>query len=187
LFFIFNYVISINAKIKDTATEKIKEVAIFSVNDAVLNSISLLNYDDLVVYEKDTTGQIALISINSTLSNKINRTVSDLSKNIIENELKDGVPIPVGIFTGIGFLSGKGKNVYLKVFNVQSVVCDFKSKFDDAGINQTLHSLYLDVEVQASLIYNGVDKVIRTNSEVLLAENLIVGKIPEFYLNSNKN
>lgn len=187
LFATIFYLINVNKKVSESATEKIREVAINSVNDAVLTSITVINYNDLIVFERDTSGQVSLISVNSLISNEINRSVAQSAKTKIDNYLKNGVPIPVGTFSGIGFLSGKGKNVYLKVYNVESVICTFKSKFEDAGINQTLHSLYLSVEVTASLMFNGKDKYIKTSSEVLLAENLIVGKIPDIYLNSSKN
>ena len=170
-----------------TATEKIKEITITSVNNAVLTSINTINYNDLIVYERDVSGKITLISVNSPLANKITRSVAQNSKDIIDYNLKNGVPTPIGAFTGVGILSGRGKTIFLKIYNIESVICDFASEFVESGINQTLHRLYLFVDVTASIMFTKEDKNIKTSSKILLAENIIVGEIPDFYLNNDKS
>ena len=52
-----------------------------------------------------------------------------------------------------------------------------------AGINQTLHRLYLDIECNVSIVlpYKQIEEKIV--NQVVLAENIIVGEVPSAYLN----
>ena len=58
-----------------------------------------------------------------------------------------------------------------------------KSEFTAQGINQTLHRVYLQVVCEVSVLtpYNNItEKII---NQVLIAENVIVGEIPNTYYN----
>ncbi|MEG1706428.1 MAG: sporulation protein YunB, partial [Clostridia bacterium] len=50
-------------------------------------------------------------------------------------------------------------------------------------INQTRHKIVLEVITTVEVIVPTSHKKLETITPVLIAENLIVGKIPEFYLN----
>ena len=86
-------------------------------------------------------------------------------------------------FTGIDLLSGIGQRVYFKTINVTSVICQFNSTFNSVGINQTLHSIYIDVicEVNMNIPLSSIKKTCTT--QVLISEAVLVGKVPEIYLN----
>ena len=51
------------------------------------------------------------------------------------------------------------------------------------GINQTIHRIYLQIDCRISILtpYNITEEKI--SNQVLIAENVIVGKIPEAYYN----
>ena len=61
--------------------------------------------------------------------------------------------------------------------------CDFVSYFQSAGINQTLHKIYIDVYADVSIVTPIDQPTIQVKAEVLVCENLIVGKILDSYLN----
>ena len=61
--------------------------------------------------------------------------------------------------------------------------CDFVSFFQSAGINQTLHKIYIDVYADVSIVTPIDQPTIQVKAEILVCENLIVGKIPQTYLN----
>ena len=58
---------------------------------------------------------------------------------------------------------------------------NLSSEFIDNGINQTLHRIYLDVDTNINIItpFNIIGNSYKTR--VLLAESIIVGKVPESY------
>lgn len=64
-----------------------------------------------------------------------------------------------------------------------TVETDLKSEFKDAGINQTLHRIYLEVKCNVNILtpYNTITETI--TNQVLLTEGVIIGNIPNTYYN----
>lgn len=58
-----------------------------------------------------------------------------------------------------------------------------KSEFVSQGINQTIHRVYLEVRCKVNILtpFRDIEKDI--TNQVLLIENVIVGRIPETYYN----
>lgn len=90
-----------------------------------------------------------------------------------------------GSFTGFKLLAGRGPGVPIKISVIGNVETDLKSEFSAQGINQTLHRVYLQVECEVSILtpYSNITE--RIANQVLIAENVIVGKIPNTYYNLN--
>lgn len=88
-----------------------------------------------------------------------------------------------GSFTGIHLLSGRGPGVKIRISSIGNVETDLKSEFKAQGINQTLHRVYLQVKCEVSILTPFKDITKEITSQVLLAENVIVGKIPSTYYN----
>lgn len=154
-----------------------------SVNSAVLFSLeNKLEYSDLIIVEKNEVGDIVYMSTNSLKINKINRNIASSTLALIKDKIKEGVNVPFFAFTGISVLSGYGQNVKVKIVNNVSVVCDFSSKFTSVGINQTLHSIYIDVISQVSMHvpFNNHKAISKTS--ILIGESVLVGKVPDIYL-----
>lgn len=64
-----------------------------------------------------------------------------------------------------------------------NVLTDLKSEFTEAGINQTLHRVYLEVVCNVTVLtpYETITESI--TNQVLLIEGVIVGNIPDAYYN----
>lgn len=155
-----------------------------SVNKAVLNNLKdNVKYSDLILVDKNDNGDITLMSVNSYKVNMINREISLEASKILSEKLKNGIPIPCLAFTGVEMLSGYGKSVNIKTANVISVKSDFASTFKSVGLNQTLHSIYVEVvcEVIIELPFNS--KTSQYKTSVLIGETILVGKVPDTYLN----
>ena len=158
------------------------------VNSAVLLSLNgNIEYDDFIKIEKNSNDEITLITTNSYKVNSLNRQVSNSTSVLLKEKLSKGVPIPSFAFSGISFLAGYGKIINLKTINTVSVVCDFLSTFKSVGINQTLHSLYIEVKstIDIEVPFNNKREICIT--KILLSESVIVGKVPEIYLNGGLN
>ncbi len=157
--------------------------SIEAVNSAVLLSLeSDVKYSDLITVEKNSSGDIVLMTTNSLKVNSINREVASATSSLLKHNLSNGIPIPLLAFTGVSFLSGYGSDVNLKIINNVSVLCDFSSKFTSVGINQTLHSIYLNVDsmVNIKVLFNNYQE--KCTSQILISETILVGKVPDIYL-----
>ena len=154
-----------------------------SVNYAVLTSLeSDVKYSDLITIEKNASGDIVLMTTNSLKVNTINREVASATSSLLKHKLANGIPVPLFAFTGITFLSGYGNNVDLKIINNVSVLCSFSSKFTAMGINQTLHSIYLNVESEVNIKVPFNNHKEKSSSQILISETVLVGKVPDIYL-----
>lgn len=58
-----------------------------------------------------------------------------------------------------------------------------RSEFTAQGINQTLHRVYLQVDCEVSVLTPFKDITKKIANQVLLAESVIVGDIPDTYYN----
>ena len=90
-----------------------------------------------------------------------------------------------GSFTGFKLLSGKGPGVPIRISSIGNVETDLRSEFTSQGINQTLHRVYLQIECEVSILTPYKDITEKITNQVLIAENVIVGKIPNTYYNLN--
>ncbi len=82
---------------------------------------------------------------------------------------------------------GSGPNIHIKLIPSGNVITDFKSEFKSAGINQTLHRLYLEVECNVNIItpYDNIGASIV--NQVLMCESIIVGQIPGTFYEFNNS
>ena len=94
------------------------------------------------------------------------------------------IKISIGAFSGVAIFSGYGPKIAFNVNPYCEVNCFFNSNFESAGINQTYHKLYLIIKFKISIVFPFEKLEIFSDAEVLLSESLIVGKIPDVYLNS---
>lgn len=88
-----------------------------------------------------------------------------------------------GSFTGLKLMSGKGPGIKIRISTVGNVKTDLKSEFVSKGINQTLHRIYLQVDCEVSILTPFDDITQSIYNQVLLAENVIIGNIPNTYYN----
>ena len=171
-------------KINKISTEYLYSFSTDAVNKAVLSSLSdSVKYLDLISIEKNTAGDIIYMGANSLKINTLSREVSMQVNNILLDRISDGIPIPLLTFLGFNILSGYGKEINLKTLSITSVTSGFESTFLSAGLNQTLHSIYLVVNTKAVLHMplNNKEEICKTS--ILICESVLIGKVPEVYLN----
>ena len=88
-----------------------------------------------------------------------------------------------GSFTGFKLLAGRGPGVKIQISPIGDVETDLRSEFSSQGINQTLHRIYLEVKCRVNILTPFQDLEKEITNQVLLAENVIVGRIPSTYYN----
>ncbi len=173
---------AISPNIADYSREKLKSYTITAVNDGLFNISGIMkDYSDFVTAVKDSDGQIVMLQANAVNINLIARLTEQAVALRLSNLSEQGINIPLGNLTNITFFSGKGPIIKIIVLPNPVVYCVFKSEFNAAGINQTLHKIYIEVNVSLSLLMPTYQTVIENTLQVLVAENLIIGQVPYFY------
>lgn len=142
-------------------------------------------YEDFVTVKLDGDQNVSMIQINPNIINSVS---SEIVSKIIEQAKKNEnsqIKIYMGSLFGIPLFSGTGPKIHTSIASVSNVNTDFKSEFISTGINQTLHQINLEIRTRVSIVtpYHSIST--NTQNTVVLAESIIVGKVPSSYYHTN--
>ena len=153
-----------------------------TVSNIVENEMRLLGPDGgkFVSFEKDGDGQISAIVTDTA---RVNILSAELLNAIVEASDRGDLDlsIPFGNLLGVSFFLGRGPMVPVKITMLTSSRVDFRNVLTDAGINQTKHQLLLEVCVDADVLLPWEIRSTQIVTEVLVAETIIVGRVPQTY------
>lgn len=144
------------------------------------------NYKDTVQIIKDSDGKNNMLKTDIVMINKIASDIAiEIQKELDEIE-KQSIEIPLGALTGNQYFAGSGPNFKIKIISAGDITTDIKTEFKAAGINQTMYRIYLNLECKISILtsYKTINKTI--TNQVLLVETVIMGEVPETYLELEK-
>lgn len=160
-----------------------KSIATKISNEQTTIVMSNYKYDDLMKITKDKEGNIKLISSNTITINQIISDIPILIQRELEKVENNKFYIKLGSFTGSKLLAGRGPDVEITMSVIGNIETNLKSEFSEAGINQTLHRIYLEVKCHVAILtpFHSIDEEIV--NQVLLAEGVIIGNIPNTYYN----
>lgn len=169
--------------IKTYSAQETKAITEKAINIAVSNVMNrTLSYDTLIDINYSQSGEIVSFSANQYEINTITREIVKETQYQMNFLGKDGLQISCGTFSGIPFLIGRGPKVSLNLVPIGVVSSKFDSQFSSVGINMTKHSLFLYVNVHVNIVLPIQSYEVYSTNQVLLAESIIVGKVPEVYL-----
>ena len=175
--------------IQDLAHTQVKNTTSDQTNDAIAKQIAKgeIQYDRIVYFEKDLNGRITALKTNMS---EVNRLKTDIL-HIINDEILALDASDLGIPLGSLFLpevfSGKGPTIPVHILSIRNSDATFDSDFSQAGINQTLHKLTMLVNVDVAVLVLGQTSSFTINSEVVVAETVIVGEVPGTFLQTGGN
>ena len=170
--------------VRELAQTQVKNSTSDLTNDAIAKQIAggTIAYDRLVYFEKDLDGRITALKTNMS---EVNRLKTDIL-NIINDEILEldtsDIGIPIGSLILPEFLSGRGFPIPVQILSIRNSDAGFASNFSQAGINQTLHQLTMQVSVDVAVLVLGETRSFTLTSEVVVAETVIVGAVPNTYL-----
>lgn len=173
---------SMTPTILDIAQVQVKAQTTQAVNEAVLSVLQGVDYADFVTVEKNSQNEVVLITANSNSVNQLARTASIVTQGKINTLFQQAISIPLGTLSGIPLLSQLGPDVNIVIDPVGTVQCSFVSHFETAGINQTLHRIYLNVSTTVDVIIPSSHQVVQIETPILVCETVIVGKVPDTFL-----
>ena len=159
------------------------------INEAIDRQIEegSIAYDRMVYFEKDLDGRITALKTNMGLINRLKTdTLGRINDEIMALD-PDHIGIPLGSLFLPEVLAGKGPKLQIRVLSIRNSEAEFHSNFSEAGINQTLHQLAMTVRVDVAVLVLGKTESFAVESEVVVAQTVIVGAVPETYLQTGGN
>lgn len=171
--------------VTDTAYNTVWSKTVEALNTAYMKTtedIDAADYDNFVNIERDNDGNVEMLSVNMLYVNLVMSNISTIIQTEMTSLLFDGVNVPLGAFSGIVLLGERGYDVNLEIMTVGLAECSFRTEFESVGVNQVLHSLYIDIVAYAQVILPLESSNVECRTSLLLAENVIVGDVPQFVI-----
>ena len=175
-----------NGQIRILAQTQIRNATSDLINDAIDKQIETGNiqYDRMIYFEKDLNGRITALKTNMS---EVNRLKTD-TLNIINDEIlaldTSDLGVPLGSLFLSEFMSGRGPTIPVQILSIRNSEASFSSAFREAGINQTLHQINMHISVDVAVLVPGQTDFFTISSQVVIAETVIVGQVPEMLFQS---
>ena len=170
--------------IRELAETQVKNATSDLTNDAIARQIEdgVVQYDRIVYFEKDLDGRITALKTNI---GEVNRLKTDIL-NIINDEIlaldNSDIGVPIGSLFLPELLSGRGPVIPVHILSIRNSDAAFHSNFTQAGINQTLHQVTMQVSIDVAVLVLGETTSFTMVTEVVIAETVIVGDVPNTFL-----
>ena len=165
------------------AETQVKNTTSDLINDAIDKQIENgdIQYDRIVYFEKDLNGRITALKTNMSEVNRLKTAIL----NIINDEIlaldTSDIAIPIGSLILPEFFAGRGFGIPVEILSIRNSDAVFTSNFTEAGINQTLQQLNMQVSVDVAVLVMGKTSYFTINSQVIVAETIIVGQVPDTF------
>ena len=170
--------------IRELAETQVKNATSDLINDAIDVQIrdGHIQYDRIVYFEKDLDGRITALKTNMTEVNRLKTAILNLINDEILAFDTTKLGIPVGSLFFPEMLSGRGPQIPVEVISIRNSDASFHSDFTEAGINQTLQQLTMEVSVDVVVLTLGKTNSFTVTTQVVVAETIIVGQVPNTFL-----
>lgn len=181
---LFGFRMRYHDDIASLAETQVRNTTSDLINDAIDAQMEKgeIRYDRIVYFEKDLEGRITALKTNMT---EVNRLKTDIL-NIINDDIlaldTSDLGIPIGNLILPEILSGRGPSIPVHIISIRNSDASFTSHFSEAGINQTLQQMIMEVSVDVAVLVFGKTSSFTVTSQVVVAETIIVGQVPDTFL-----
>ncbi len=141
------------------------------------------SYDKIVNISRDSENRVNSVSSNATLINRFTNDLGIYVGDELDRRSQITHRIPITNLIGFDLFAGIGPTVPIRFHPISVTNADITHTFEEAGINQTLHTINLTVSVDMAIVVPMAHSTIRAESTMPIAQTLIVGTVPEAYLN----
>lgn len=153
------------------------------INDAVFAELENENadYSKLVNLTTNADGEVISLESNVMNINKLKTRIAQRLEREIERLSEVYIQIPIGTLLGIQLLHGKGFCVGMTVQPMGFATASIISEFSEAGLNQTLHRIVIEIKAEVDAIIPGFSTRVPVKTTIVAAETVIVGRVPNAY------
>jgi len=175
--------------VQELANSRVRNLASTAINGAMADVLARENvdYNDLITLEKDANGSITAIKTNMIAVNRLKTEVCTAVLHKIQQIKRSDLSVPLGNVFKNEMMSGRGPDITVRLVPHGSAIANFQNVFSEAGINQTRHQIVMDIEIEMGILTVGRSLDITLDSQIVVAETIIVGDVPKAYADLNKD
>lgn len=176
---------SVSPIIQEIAKARVSNRASYIINESVEAFLreEEVDYDSIILLEKDVYGNITALRTNMTEINHLKTSVLAVVDTMLLDLDINEIGIPLGSVLLPELFSGSGPKLPVKIVSISSSDAEFLNHFEEAGINQTLQRILMRVIITMTVLTPVGPETVSTSSEVVVAETVIVGSVPDSYVN----
>lgn len=143
------------------------------------------SYEDLMCIQRDNEGKITALTTDMARMNLLRNDLVEQILKEMETMNFEEIHVPIGSLTQSELFWGRGPGLKIQAFTVGTVTAEFESEFSDAGVNQTLHKIWLNLSVPMKILLPGGNLEREVDTQVCIAETVIVGQVPNLLQKAN--
>ncbi len=168
---------------QSVATGKAKYIMSDFINSSIVEDMENSDdiYSQITKVERNEKNEISAIYTDMKKINFLKSHIASLIQDKIINFKEKTFWISLGTLSGFEILNGKGPKVPMKISIAGNVFTNFNNKFSNAGINQTIHQIYVNIHTKICVTIPGSTCTSESDDEILVSETVIVGKVPRVY------
>ncbi len=158
------------------------QIATQSINKAVREQVvAHIRYEDLITVRVDNRGRVVLMQPNTGDINRLAAEATIAVQNELEKVGRTRIHIPLGQLLGSQVMAGRGPDIPIEIIPAGAVESRVFDRFEQAGINQTRHKIYLEIKTRVRIVIPLTFANAEVRTEVPLAEAVIMGEVPQVY------
>ncbi len=182
-------VLLIDAKLRpaiiDLAFLEAKSAAETIVAKAVERTLSKneIDYSEIVSVNYSDDSKITGITTDIVKMNLFKSEIARTVDKAFESNSVLTVSVPLGAASGMTLFSGFGPDLKLKLSMSGATLSDFENVFVSAGVNQTQHSVMLNLTTSVVAVLSGRRVSFDVETSFCVAQTVIVGSVPDVTVN----
>lgn len=169
--------------VRQFAQVQAKFLAVTTINQAIGAELLQhpVSYEELVHITRSPAGSILALELDPAEVNDVSSRLTLAANAALGEVLPKRVSIPLGTVLGAQLLAGRGPMVDFYIQPASYVESSFLSTLEGAGFNQTMHNVVLRMTVVVETFAAGYHTSQTVISDMILAQTVIVGDVPNFY------
>lgn len=178
------FIAQLNSRIRPILLELALSQTTNQITAVIDNAVAeqAVAYSDLVTLERSDSGDIVALSSNLAQANILRAQLLNVALDALDGLETKELKIPLGTVFDWDLLSGLGPDIKVRILYTGTASAEFENSFSTAGINQTRHQIIFKIDADISILLPGRQYNKTVSTSVCVAETIIVGKVPETYL-----
>ena len=184
LFLSFMFLIErkLHPMVSAVAKAQISNTVNHTLSVGMADDLARIKYEELVTIQRDQNGNIIALTTNMGQINSLRSTLVSAASETLEQLQISDIRLPLGSLLGSDFLWAHGPSIRVRAMSIGTVSTAFESEFTSAGVNQTLHRIWLEITAPTTVLLPGGPVEVPVSSRLCMAETVIVGRVPDTYL-----
>lgn len=165
--------------VKLVADAQMRAEVTSTINKTIFEEYSKnFNYNDIIKFDKDNDGNIIMMTADTLKLSEIATLTVLKAQEELELKSQVDIKVPMGYVTKNNILARFGPDVKIRMRPIGHITTRYISEFEDAGINQTRHKIYIETTIKVKMIMAVSSNELEIVNQIPVVETIIVGRVP---------